>query len=136
MDEDDNNVIAGEFPIVQAYSRTQLALAEGMERLCADASIPMDGALPLLVAWIVNAKTLGTITRAEFTGAFGKLKYDTPSLTSCPRLTAVDRVDTLEKVSLLASELNSLFFDCSISEKSARAPSHDICIRVVSYDGL
>ncbi|KAB5594384.1 DCN1-like protein 1 [Ceratobasidium theobromae] len=58
MDEDDNNVIA----------------AEGMERLCADASIPMDGALPLLVAWIVNAKTLGTITRAEFTGAFGKLK--------------------------------------------------------------
>jgi hypothetical protein len=49
-------------------------LAEGMERLCTDAAISMDGALPLLVAWAVNAKTLGTITRTEFTGAFGKLK--------------------------------------------------------------
>lgn len=74
-----------------------------MERLCTDASIPMDGALPLLVAWAVNAKTLGTITRAEFTDAFGKLKIDTP-----------------EKVEMMASDLNSLFFGCSISEQASR----------------
>jgi 16S rRNA A1518/A1519 N6-dimethyltransferase RsmA/KsgA/DIM1 with predicted DNA glycosylase/AP lyase activity len=45
-----------------------------MERLCADASMSMEGALPLLVAWSVTAKTLGNITRNEFTDAFGKLK--------------------------------------------------------------
>ncbi|CAE6478327.1 unnamed protein product [Rhizoctonia solani] len=87
IDEDDSNVIG----------------AEGMERLCTDASVPMDGALPLLIAWSVNAKTLGTITRLEFTDSFGKLKIDTP-----------------EKMALMASDLNSLFFGCNISEQASR----------------
>ncbi|CCO26196.1 DUF298 family protein [Rhizoctonia solani AG-1 IB] len=86
IDEDDSNVIG----------------AEGMERLCTDASVPMDGALPLLITWSVNAKTLGTITRSEFTDSFGKLKIDTP-----------------EKMALMASDLNSLFFGCNISEQGA-----------------
>ncbi|QRW00339.1 cullin binding [Ceratobasidium sp. AG-Ba] len=87
MDEDDNDVIGG----------------EGLERLCGDASMSMEGALPLLVAWSVNAKTLGSITRTEFADAFGKLRIDTP-----------------QKVGLMASDLNTLFFDCSIAEKAAR----------------
>ncbi|KAG8746677.1 hypothetical protein FRC10_003981 [Ceratobasidium sp. 414] len=75
----------------------------GMEKLCADASMSMEGALPLLVAWSVNAKTLGNITRAEFTDGFGKLRLDTP-----------------QKVALMASDLNSLFFDLGIAEQASR----------------
>ncbi|CAE6525058.1 unnamed protein product [Rhizoctonia solani] len=90
IDEDDSNVIG----------------AEGMEKLCTDASVPMDGALPLLIAWSVNAKTLGTITRSEFTDTFGKLKIDTP-----------------EKMALMASDLNSLFFGCNIAEQDSPSAS-------------
>ncbi|CAE6472806.1 unnamed protein product [Rhizoctonia solani] len=86
-DEDDSNVIG----------------AEGMERLCTEASVPMDGALPLLIAWSVKAKTLGTITRSEFTDSFGKLKIDTP-----------------EKMALMALDLNSLFFGCNIADQASR----------------
>ncbi|KAJ1310246.1 hypothetical protein OPQ81_006988 [Rhizoctonia solani] len=86
-DEDDSNIIG----------------AEGMERLCTDASIPMDGALPLIIAWSVNAKSLGTITRSEFTDSFCKLKIDTP-----------------EKMALMASDVNALFFGCNIAEQASR----------------
>ncbi|KAF8758560.1 Defective in cullin neddylation protein [Rhizoctonia solani] len=86
-DEDDSNVIG----------------AEGMERLCTEASVPMDGALPLLIAWSVKAKTLGTITRSEFTDSFGKLKIDTP-----------------EKMALMALDLNSLFFGCNIADQGVQ----------------
>ncbi|CAE6432821.1 unnamed protein product [Rhizoctonia solani] len=86
-DEDDSNIIG----------------AEGMERLCTDASVPMDGALPLLITWSVNAKTLGTITRSEFTDSFGKLKIDTP-----------------EKMALMALDLNFLFFGYNITEQASR----------------
>lgn len=86
-DEDDNNVIG----------------VEGMERLCNDASMSMEGALPLLVAWSVSTKALGSITRNEFTNGFGKLKIDTP-----------------QKVGLMASDLNSLFFSCAIAEQASR----------------
>ena len=41
---------------------------EGLERLCESAEIPMDGALPLLLAWISNSKEMGKITRAEWMG--------------------------------------------------------------------
>ncbi|CEL52272.1 DCN1-like protein 4 OS=Danio rerio GN=dcun1d4 PE=2 SV=2 [Rhizoctonia solani AG-1 IB] len=101
IDEDDSNVIG----------------AEGMERLCTDASVPMDGALPLLITWSVNAKTLGTITRSEFTDSFGKLKIDTP-----------------EKMALMASDLNSLFFGCNISEQASRMSLANSKLDSDSYD--
>ncbi|KAG8710048.1 hypothetical protein FRC09_000337 [Ceratobasidium sp. 395] len=101
MDEDDNNVIGG----------------EGMEKLCADASMSMEGALPLLVAWSVNAATLGSITRAEFTGAFGKLRIDTP-----------------QKAALMASDLNSLFFGCAITEKASRMSLNNSTSNADPYD--
>ncbi|CAE6426738.1 unnamed protein product [Rhizoctonia solani] len=90
---------------------------EQMERLCTDASVPMDGALPLLIAWSVNAKTLGTITRAEFTDWFGKLKIDTP-----------------QKMALMASDLNSLFFGCNIAEQASRMSLANNGHGVDSYD--
>ncbi|EUC67203.1 defective in cullin neddylation protein [Rhizoctonia solani AG-3 Rhs1AP] len=100
-DEDDSNIIG----------------AEGMERLCTDASVPMDGALPLLIAWSVNAKTLGTITRSEFTDSFGKLKIDTP-----------------QKMALMASDLNSVFFGCNIAEQASRMSIANNGHGVDSYD--
>ncbi|KAG8687584.1 hypothetical protein FRC11_006962 [Ceratobasidium sp. 423] len=101
MDEDDSNIIG----------------AEGMERLCTDASVPMDGALPLLIAWSVNGKTLGTITRSEFTDTFAKLRIDTP-----------------EKMALMASDLNSLFFGCNIAEQASRMSLANSGRDAESYD--
>jgi len=39
---------------------------EGLEKLCEEADIPMDGNLPLLLAWQLNTKELGSITREEW----------------------------------------------------------------------
>ena len=49
--------------------------AEGMERLCTDAKIPMEGPRPLLLAWLLNAKEMGTISKDEWTKGLDELKY-------------------------------------------------------------
>ncbi|CAE6525404.1 unnamed protein product [Rhizoctonia solani] len=116
-DEDDSNIIGGKFRWVWEGHTLTLSIAEGMERLCTDASVPMDGALPLLIAWSVNAKTLGTITRSEFTDSFGKLKIDTP-----------------QKMALMASDLNSVFFGCNIAEQASRMSIANNGHGVDSYD--
>lgn len=46
-DEDDPNVMS----------------PEGLERLCQSAKIPMEGALPLLLAWITNSKEMGKFSK-------------------------------------------------------------------------
>jgi DCN1-like protein 4/5 len=52
-------------------------LGEGLEKLCSDGDIPMEGARPLLLAWYLNCKTMGTITRQEWTQGLQALKIDT-----------------------------------------------------------
>jgi DCN1-like protein 4/5 len=39
---------------------------EGFERLCSDAGLAMDGAAPLVLAWVVGAKEMAKISRAEW----------------------------------------------------------------------
>ena len=48
--------------------------AEGLEKLCADAEVPMDGAQPLLLAWQLDAKEMGSFTREEWSRGMEKLK--------------------------------------------------------------
>jgi len=48
--------------------------AEGMERLCADANIPMEGARPLLLAWQLNAKEMGAFSKDEWSKGLDELK--------------------------------------------------------------
>lgn len=48
---------------------------EGFERLCSDANIPLDGALPLILAWQLSAKEMGKITEQEWKTGTESLKY-------------------------------------------------------------
>lgn len=48
---------------------------EGFEKLCSDAQIPLDGALPLLLAWVLDAKEMAKITKDEWIKGTAALQY-------------------------------------------------------------
>lgn len=41
--------------------------AENFERLCTDASVPMEGPMPLILLWHMDAQDLGTVKRDQWT---------------------------------------------------------------------
>lgn len=43
--------------------------AENFERLCTDANVPMEGPMPLILLWHMDAQDLGTIKRDQWTKA-------------------------------------------------------------------
>ena len=47
---------------------------EGFTQLCGEAHIPMDGALPLILAWQLQAKEMGKFTREEWMSAMSSLQ--------------------------------------------------------------
>lgn len=47
---------------------------EGLEQLCNDAGIAMDGALPLILSWQVGCKEMLTITIEEWQKTMEELK--------------------------------------------------------------
>ena len=47
---------------------------EGYEKLCTDAGLPLDGALPLILAWQLGSKEMAKITKDEWTSGTGSLK--------------------------------------------------------------
>lgn len=49
--------------------------AEGLQRLCAEANIPMDGAQPLLLSWQLDANEFGSFKREEWTKNLDELQY-------------------------------------------------------------
>lgn len=57
-DEDERDVING----------------EGLENLCREASIPFDGAQPLILAWQLKSSEMGKFTRAEWLHGMGLLE--------------------------------------------------------------
>jgi len=52
---------------------------EGFEKLCTDAQIPLDGAMPLVLAWQLNAKEMGKFTKEEWTKGTESLKISSLS---------------------------------------------------------
>lgn len=40
--------------------------AEGFEQLCTDANVPMEGALPMLLAWQTDATEMAKITKEQW----------------------------------------------------------------------
>jgi DCN1-like protein 4/5 len=48
---------------------------DGLTRLCADAQMPMDGALPLVLAWQLQAKEMGKFTKKEWDDGMSSLQY-------------------------------------------------------------
>lgn len=47
---------------------------EGFERLCNDADIPLEGAMPLILAWLVKGDEMAKITRREWETGMGELQ--------------------------------------------------------------
>jgi DCN1-like protein 4/5 len=47
---------------------------EGFETLCTDAGIPLDGALPLILAWQLNAQEMAKISKDEWVKGTATLK--------------------------------------------------------------
>jgi len=47
---------------------------EGFEKLCNDAQIPLDGALPLVLAWMLDAKEMAKIGKGEWIKSTGTLQ--------------------------------------------------------------
>lgn len=57
---------------------------EGFESLCTEGGIPLEGALPLILAWQMNAKEMAKISKEEWAQGTEKLK-----IASLPALAAV-----------------------------------------------
>ncbi|KAF7294705.1 Defective in cullin neddylation protein [Mycena indigotica] len=74
-DEDDPNVIG----------------PEGLERFCTDAEIPLEGALPLIIAWQLDAKEMGKFTKEEWTKGTDSI-----------------RISSLPQLAMFASDLEQL----------------------------
>jgi DCN1-like protein 4/5 len=47
---------------------------EGFTQLCTDAQMPMEGALPLVLAWQLQAKEMGKLTKNEWLQAMSQLQ--------------------------------------------------------------
>ena len=47
---------------------------EGLEKLCGDASIAMDGALPLILSWQLSCKEMLTVTMEEWQKTMDELR--------------------------------------------------------------
>lgn len=82
---------------------------EGLERLCTDANIPMDGAQPLLLAWLVGASELGKLKKDKWLKALFFLRY---IISLVIYLTAqilnFPRIDTLDKLNIALAEHEAL----------------------------
>ncbi|KZP32551.1 DUF298-domain-containing protein [Athelia psychrophila] len=48
--------------------------SDGFERLCSDAQIPLDGALPLVLAWMLDAQEMAKIGKDEWVKGTAKLQ--------------------------------------------------------------
>jgi len=59
---------------------------EGFQQLCTDAEIPLDGALPLVLAWQLDAKEMANFTEQEWMAGFKALQ-----ISSLPQLTVALR---------------------------------------------
>jgi len=61
--------------------------AEHFERLCTDASVPMDGPMPLILLWHMDAQDLGTIKSDQWIKAMQGSQYVVHTLRLFPFLT-------------------------------------------------
>lgn len=52
---------------------------EGLEKFCTEADIPMEGALPILLSWQLNAQEMGRLEKAGWTKWTTERKYVPPA---------------------------------------------------------
>ncbi|KAH9999101.1 Cullin binding-domain-containing protein [Russula vinacea] len=87
--------------------------AEGFERLCKEAQVPLDGALPLLLAWQFGSHEIAKISKQEWMEG-----------------TAALRVSSLASFAVVLSDLNDLV----VLGRPAAAMSHVKSQRGAAYD--
>ncbi|KDQ12391.1 hypothetical protein BOTBODRAFT_176610 [Botryobasidium botryosum FD-172 SS1] len=93
---------------------------EGLEQLCIDAGMPMEGVLPLLLAWSVNAATMGSITKAEWaTLSDLRLILIAISLIIVSQLSEkYYRIDTAPKLGMAMKDLEKILFPSPASDSA------------------
>ncbi|KAH9055931.1 DUF298-domain-containing protein, partial [Lactarius vividus] len=72
--------------------------AEGFERLCNEAQVPFDGALPLLLSWQLDSHEMGKISKEEWMKATAVLR----------RVTYLHTVSSLASLAIVLNDLNDL----------------------------
>jgi len=76
--------------------------SEGLEKLCQETQMDMEGAKPLVLAWILGAKALGRFSKQEWDSGTGTWQ-----------------LDTTEKISLAVDDLHLVIFSGTGSDSSA-----------------
>jgi DCN1-like protein 4/5 len=110
VDSDDSNVIG----------------PEGYEKLCSDASFPLEGLLPLLLAWQLGSKEMGKITKDEWTLGMGSLKSVTIFSPSCFFANCCCRISSLDTLAMAIRDLEDLLISNKLPpKKSARKDPYD-----------
>jgi len=89
---------------VYADQDTGLIGPEGFEQLCTDSNIPLDGAVPLLLAWQLGAKEMAQIKEDEWVTGMTTL-----------------RISTLSQLALALNDLNKLLvLDEAVTNRPAK----------------
>jgi DCN1-like protein 4/5 len=99
---------------------------EGYEKLCNDASLPLEGALPLILAWQLGSKEMARITKEEWTSG-------TESLRSVVHLSQSiffgklrPRISSLSLLSVAVHDLdNYLMLEKAAPKKLAKKDPYD-----------
>ncbi len=71
---------------------------EGLEKLCSDANIPMEGALPLLFSWQLGAQEMGKFTKDEWVEWTTARKYVCLFVPETPPLIPVQNIHTFSDI--------------------------------------
>jgi len=90
---------------------------EGYEKLCSDANIPLEGALPLILAWQLGAKEMGKITTEEWNQGTETLK-----------------VSNIQTLSLFVHELGDVLFQGKAPAKRQKDPYDRTALRKYAED--
>jgi DCN1-like protein 4/5 len=82
--------------------------AQNFGQLCADANIPMDGALPLLLFWQLGAQELGIISKEEWTKTMDELKRVVHLLLVRACAQCMLRISSLSTLRIFLSDMDDL----------------------------
>lgn len=85
---------------------------EGFEKLCTDASMPMDGARPLIFAWLLQVKEMGKISKQEWVQGMATLRSVFCCAVRSDTLTNVPfRIASVTAISIAMAEFDDLLLN-------------------------
>ena len=82
--------------------------AEGFERLCKEAQVPLDGALPLLLSWQLDSHEIAQISKQEWMEATAALRCAVSSFKMTISHRLGFRVSSLASFAVVLNDLNDL----------------------------